>query len=414
MDSKQLEERCSEACTRAGLAALLLSLVVIPVIGGLSTISAIADFSKYIVLRENLSDALDDIKADNCWAELVARQEIEDQADIVIEDLRKFTCFHGANGITIYNGDSSPREKTPILVPRQRNNDAPNLLSIYSNLSIEDASSLTDLNSLSTSHSAVKTEEASSPPDAPVLVSIGGGISGLDDLVDILVALDDTKMLNAARSVDYQFDRSIYRWQRIRDRIYSEARYDKKIEYDPITRSFDKRASAEVLTLSDVADLAKSQYPDVHEAIALIKNASYMNVPNITNKVRLGYAASILIFTIGVCVAYFWVFLKEATTSKTFPAAGTLFGAFRRNLLTKFFYCVLALFPVVAVSVVTYVSFNSDRIWGITINAMGFLVVVFFTVMILKDSAVVEWSALARRIGILRARLILSSKNLEM
>jgi hypothetical protein len=62
-----LDTRCSEACTRAGAFALLLSAIAISLLGPLIAANTRTALQKYINFRLALKEQVDQTSADPCW-----------------------------------------------------------------------------------------------------------------------------------------------------------------------------------------------------------------------------------------------------------------------------------------------------------------------------------------------------------
>ena len=66
-----LDDRCSEACTRAGTFALLLSAVAIALLGPIVAANVRSALLDYISNRLALKEAVDQIQTNPCWQALI-------------------------------------------------------------------------------------------------------------------------------------------------------------------------------------------------------------------------------------------------------------------------------------------------------------------------------------------------------
>ena len=67
----ELDIRCSEACTRAGLTALLFSALAMAMLQPFNTEQKSFDaLANYLAWRWALKETLDELDADGCWQSL--------------------------------------------------------------------------------------------------------------------------------------------------------------------------------------------------------------------------------------------------------------------------------------------------------------------------------------------------------
>ena len=72
--SLQLDFRCSNSCTRAGLTALLFAALAFAMLWPVEKAKQFDGLGKYVSLRLELKDSLDQLEGDPCWKVLVNRE----------------------------------------------------------------------------------------------------------------------------------------------------------------------------------------------------------------------------------------------------------------------------------------------------------------------------------------------------
>jgi hypothetical protein len=65
--SSEIETRCSAACTRSGVAALLIAVFAVSLVGLLKQEKINQAVSKYYSLRLQLKTAIETLDQDPCW-----------------------------------------------------------------------------------------------------------------------------------------------------------------------------------------------------------------------------------------------------------------------------------------------------------------------------------------------------------
>jgi hypothetical protein len=204
---------------------------------------------------------------------------------------------------------------------------------------------------------------------APVTNLRAGIVSGIDEIrqaADFMMQLDDSNLLTISRSYSNFFDLSIYRWSFKRNAMVSRNETSAGPEgclqaaskspprpsqsAHPETKYFVPEIGKDVLlgcmTLDDVRSLAEFELPKLPDTTRYSGRSgkeveiSPGSLPRDLYMASV-FAGSLLLFV----VIYFGAFLREAVSSATFPAPGTLFGAFSRSPWTSTVFAIAVWIP---------------------------------------------------------------------
>ena len=94
LSSNSLDSRCSIACTRAGLAALLLAAICLSFLVAQEEIIKFNRLGKYLSLRLNLVDNLEALQEDPCWLDLQIKEGKQVERGWNLEKLRQIATAH--------------------------------------------------------------------------------------------------------------------------------------------------------------------------------------------------------------------------------------------------------------------------------------------------------------------------------
>lgn len=317
----ELDIRCSNSCTRSGLTVLVLSIFAFVMLEPLTKTRQLEALIRYMSVRNVINEELNQLETDPVWKDLnssdLASQASKDWNLAQLLDYR----------VKSSSGATDPTSSKDLSAPTE--------LRVYANTEI-----------------------------LP--------IHSINQMLDIL---GDGNLLKEAQHYSIRYNRSIYRWSKLRDRLLlqnsskignipagtvskaeGKEKHNVSISVRDILRKY--------LTLPQIIELANYEEPDVSEIDFLIKESGKITFPWIG--MPLGLRSGALFVEIGLLVStlYFWLYYREARLSNNFPAHGTLFGVFARTrsseIMFKAFLCV----PPIAACLLAYRSF-----WATPINS---------------------------------------------
>ena len=181
--ASELDNRCSEACIRAGLTALLFAALAFSMLSPLAKQKAFDALGDYILSRLLLKDELDALEADKCW-QILNRREI---------GVSKWTMAR----LTDYDCTSEPMEPepNPQIAPPPLNPEVPD---------------------------APKEPETNAQLAPPSFVRIRAPLDSAVTIANRLTALGNGDLLTHARRATNQYDFKIYRWAVLWNRLFSQ------------------------------------------------------------------------------------------------------------------------------------------------------------------------------------------------
>ena len=191
-------------------------------------------------------------------------------------------------------------------------------------------------------------------------------IEPLHRIADALTELGNGKRVTRSRAFSPLYDRSIYRWMIFRHRMVRESSSWKPCDKPQGTRSDSQWSAADfcreeflaTLSLPQIKQLAEFEAPQLREMLALVKEQDNVVLPNIGFPIAMLSAVFFVQAGILVSCLYFWLFFREARTSRAFPAAATLFGAFSRTTTSRVLLHVLAFVPPLAAGALATKSYS--------------------------------------------------------
>jgi tetratricopeptide (TPR) repeat protein len=362
-----LDDRCSAACTRAGTFALLLSAIAIALLNPIATANVRYALLSYISHRLALKESVDQIHTNSCWQTLNDQRREPDQTEnLTISELLKYEC---------------KEESVP------SNNQLPRKISIRATESIPKSQSYL---AWDPPEPQTKKPEKLNPPRNLRFVETYP-LPNLDVIVITLAQLEDVNLLNTARQYSPKFNGLIYRWQMARHQAdVKNLSTEGQSPIKPMvtdTRSITLSQTVLKMSLADLKRLADLHLPDANSFEDIRGGEPRLQTPAIPFQIQLEAGSILLELGILLAVMYFWLFYREAHTSTSFPAAGTLFGAFCRTSTSNIIFRLLILVPAsasVILSVWTLTHSSSNYVKATVISSF---LVVLFTVDVLRLSS---------------------------
>lgn len=308
----KVDTAASDACTRSGIVALLLSVALLLLIPYWVHRPAVVALGRYVAIRDELAVNLTELKDDLFWQHYVASHP--EANSMSISKLLKLQVDESF----ISKAASGKRPlKHPTVAKK-----AP--------------------------ARKINTDSGTVLLPAPGMLTAKpfGNISEMRPIADFFSKLNDPDLLTQARQFSYFFNLSIFTWatkrndllvQRIDTSDCYRGKGNPMASYKvPAPAFFVPAIKKDVLlncfTLRDVRELARFQLPRVTNPTQLggsvgqqveISTGSLPHDP-----LMASIAAQIVLFFV---IVYFTTFAGEAILSPDFPAPGTLFGAFSRS-----------------------------------------------------------------------------------
>lgn len=380
----KLEAGASEACTRAGAFALLLSLALASLIPAWIHRHDEIALGRYLTLRLNLAAALDALDENPLWQEWRLKHETE---SVAIENLARIRV----NSTTLApiedaTPDAAPRQvpdtkappaKQPTAAPRTPRRDAAGRASVGS---VAGSERLLQVAYGRTQFGPTYTPGDPRAPAPPSGLGLVVGFGEAQQAADYLAQLNDTDLLTRSRNASDFFNLSIYRWVLKRDSLI--AQHLRRSEHvatlsgptDPqspanFTPAADKTALLN-LSLGAVRELARAELPPISNTVKLGADENEVEITP-TSLPRSLYGASLfgqlLLFFV---VVYFGAFARQATSAAGFPSQETLFGAFvgARSTLAVFLLALCTpLLVSVAILVLSFGATSGSGSFGLAL-----------------------------------------------
>lgn len=374
---KNHEVRCSSACTRAGITALVLAALAISILQPLSKTRFLDAARQYILLRADMEYALYELDRDECWNAYKS-----DNPNIEKHTLRYLMDVNCGLVDGVFKGFRKPQ----INPDEKKNDSAPNPLTMY----------------------------------------IVDTIEPLDNLNNIILKLFNrtTSPLTNTMHVSPYFHETIYKWQNewiylITQKLKSistaeykhfardESPNDKVdsstikvyryniIESVPGRMNFSKilllaspNQYADLLTLEDIRQLSKK---DTSTSILLNEDTG---VDIYTFNTRINPELAGILIGLGLCITlfYFWIFQREAQSSPLFPFPGTLFSVFSKGTVPRVAFFLLIVIPAVSVTLTAWYQVPKYATGAI------FAIVTVIICCLIGYQAIVGWKRI-REIG---------------
>src|SRR6266496_218423 len=317
-----VDSAASNSCTRAGAFALLVSAVLIALTSYWMEHDKLAALGEYASLRLNLEISLEQLDEHPRW-----KQYKSSHQDAEAMPLGALLTSH-----VLASGSLQP----PALIASPR--------------------------SSTTAPSHPNQDKNALPPApkvaAPTMLTVEFHPDELDIICSYILQLNDSEMLKKARQSSGYYDYSIYKWDLKRIALIGEASPEWKTRPADIPLEYMKLPTditPEVpyqdvlsLTISRLRELVNYEKPRLTDTSVLggVRDTQVIVSPGTLP--RDLYTASVVADLILVfSLAYFAAFTGEAVRSSSFPADGTLFGAFSRSADILVVFVLALLTPLV-------------------------------------------------------------------
>lgn len=347
------DEAASEACTRSGAVILLLFVALLLLIPYWIRRPINIALGRYVAIRHELAVTLGELQDDPFWQGYLASHPSAESMSIA--QLAKLQV-NETSIINAMTGKKSPEHPT---VPKNTPEHNGSLKSGPPRLS----------------------------PPTMLSANAFGPISEMRPISELFSALDDSDLLAQSRQFSNFFDLSIYTWATKRDDLLV-LRVDISPCYmgkgDPMASykgpkpalfvpAIKKDVLLKCFTLQDVRELAQLELPKVSNPTPLGGSIGQAVEVTTGSLPRDLYMASIVVqILLFFTIMYFAAFAREATSSSSFPAKGTLFSAISKSPWTLLVFLIALWAPLVASVALAYFS----RKWLLWLFTVGIFVAI--------------------------------------
>jgi hypothetical protein len=351
--STKFDAAVSDACSRSGAFALLLSLALLSVIPYWWERQDNIALGRYVTSRLTLGTAIDLFDEDVYWQEYKSSNENAESKPI--SELAQARVEVG----TAEASKPAPRPKAG---KRQK-----------------------------------ITQRSTAPPSAPapptgLRASVTATIDEMRQIADSLSTLDDSDVLTRSRAVSVFYNVGIYRWVWKRNTLLNRNIYGHHCEPkatqtqesthpETYVPAVGRDILLECLTLQDVRELADFELPRIPDTTRFgVRGEKEVDVSPGSFPRDLYLASLFVQVVVLFVIIYFNAFAREAVSSSSFPARGTLFGAFSRSRWTLAVFALILWVPFLASAAVATLS----REWPLAICAALIGCVVVSTNLLLQ------------------------------
>lgn len=308
----EIENRCSQACTRSGLAALVLAAVAFALLPATDDAIRTNSLRKYLNLRLALVESIKQIETDECWKRLSEERSV---ASLTLSQASQLECIEETG-----QADSTYhiQKKTPAIEVPGLTSSSPKGVPIP--------------------HSDTKPTSSDTtpprPPSAPagLRLSVNYDLPYLDPLNSVLSELARAELLQHAREVSPRYDYAIYRWENFRYKTLLKRSQSLGVHMlsGPIGTADNKTIPKDFtwadFTIGDIIEVASFEMPTLDASDEMERNRPRINIPSVPIPMELQAGASLLLAAMLLVVAFFSLYHHEARRTETYPSEGTLFG----------------------------------------------------------------------------------------
>ena len=365
--------RCSQACTRAGLIALILSMVALTLLQPLKRERWVEALGKYINHRIQLKEGLEELENDDCWKVFKANENGKTAVSFPILKFRNIFCSYAGT-----------KTKFEIV------DNPPSLLDPYGGILRFNPGKRKSLG-----------EKGPPPPEnLRILTPLTAGRK----IITAITVLDDNKVLRLARGASNEVNFSIYRWEELRwvllrkkgtpliagnnlgITIDRDVPSDKGVSTTGITSDkdvpSDKRTDSFLKdwTLEDLRQLSRFEFLGLEEFTTLTRglvlNFKWIPLSLLPSSMLMAIQIGLLF-----CVVYFWLFQNEAKHAENFPAPGTIFCAFSRSRISRILFLTFVALPSISTGII---AANAEK--EIILTWILFVIILIFSLLIASGS----------------------------
>ena len=331
-EPKKVDTVASDACTRSGAFALLLSVVLFALIPYWMQRATDIALGNYLGNRVTLSMYVDALDDNPFWRKYKASQSAAESMSIAqLLDARVeiASASAGTQHVQLTENMASSHGHRPAAQGHGRNAPTP-------------------------------PGWIPAPPTG-LTVTMFSDIREIRSIADFLTKLNDSDVLTKSRGYSNFFNFSIARWvQKRNDLAYANVLLHncsttvlelphKGPESPDFVPALDREAQERCLTLRDVRELAQFELPKVSEPAQIggsIRRDIDISPGTLPRDLNVASTiAEVLLFFV---IVYFGAYAREAVSSSAFPAQGTLFGSYSRSRWTLLVFLLALWTPLIA------------------------------------------------------------------
>lgn len=331
MERLEHDIRCSTACTRAIVWALLFSAIAAAMWQPLEKAKSVNAFLKYTSLRVELTRLVEDLETDDCWrGKLLPTVGKDKVLALKVSELGKYKC-----------GDEFAWSYETSWLSRKRDR----------------------------------------PVDLKILDS---HLEEPKKMVDLLTELIQGDILKTSGAASYAAKGPIGRWATLLSKKLETAN-----NLPPRMKEIlVSTQSLENLTWGDILELSKSELPSFPEAETMKIQLS-IGLPSIPS-IDLGVGSGVVELGLLFAMLYFLLYECEAFRFKIFPSSGTLFAVFFSRRSTRVLFTMLISIPPLAAALLALKSLSPGDL--LVNSSLAFLVLLVSILIRARASSVIALS----------------------
>jgi hypothetical protein len=250
----QHDDNCSKACTRSGVAVLLLTAFALSILPSLGKIESLNALLGYISRRITLKEELTRLQDDPVWKRLKASDPSAETWEL--------------GKLLKYTEDRTPKKSTSESVSPAQQSSKESIEGLPGKTGVVSAERV----SPESPPVEVKEKAIILPPAAATGLTIRElrGIGPISIIIKTLEELSDGAFLVRAQKYSYRYEIFIYRWFLLLNRLYEENTSDDSSKGQE-TKTPGMKISK--LTLPQVEQLVNVDGPEISEAERLSREA---------------------------------------------------------------------------------------------------------------------------------------------
>lgn len=323
----ELATRYSEACTRSGVAALVVAALAFSFTQRLAKVEALEAFGSYVLARELLDASIEGLTTSDFWSTTASalKRDPSESERITIGELATIEC--------VMSSDKGryARKRVALNPTHQRRWDWNPI-----------ATALAQASPTPRDKSAPQTPSnvgvIPAAPSAPRLdLAVTEPCPGLEDLSNALARLWDEPKIELARTYSNDTNIELYRWQLKRNHVAGRI---------SITDGTGDRFSR--LDIVSLRQLNQTPRTTVQQFSMLVRERMIVTGPYSPDSQSVNVAAILSELAILVLATYFFLHYRAAQRAGVLSAAGSLFDTLWAHWLGRVFYLAMLLVPAMA------------------------------------------------------------------
>ena len=348
--SNEVGMRCSEACTRSGLAALILAAVAFGLLPVTDEEIRTNSLRQYLNLRLALAETMNQIKNEDCWKSLSLNKPLE---SISMEEAERLECIEssGQSGVDFKVQPKSSQVEMP---------------------RVQTQSSSSILPPISQAGTKKIPRDTTHPRQlpAPTLVNISSKyeMPYLASLKEILSNLGNAELLEKARDVSPRYDHAIFRWEQQRYmnalrrlRSNGENGLSGLVDTDK-DGSNEGDFSWSTMTIGDITEITLYEMPTYEISDEIESRRQRINIPSVPIPMDLRVGASVLLAGLLMVATFFWLYYQEGKRNKAYLTQGTLFSVLHQHTIGRMLLIALTLVPMTSAALLAFKFFSRSSL----------------------------------------------------